>query len=320
MPRQPRNLESHMVYHVICRGNNRDYVLKYDTDKSIYLNILKKYRERYDFEIYSFCIMSNHVHLLLKVRETSLSRIMQGITQSFTQTMNRKYDQSGHIFEGRYFASKCSTLGAIMKTIAYIHLNPVMAGISKTPDYPWSSHYAYAKRDVFKHGVKWIDNQKVMRQLNGNVKIAKKMYNNYIKIFMNETYYPLILDTDIIQEPLSLDHLIKKIKTMKRYSLIDQIIQKANKIYGSRIFGTEHGSKKNLKNSLIVHLQKAVILLNRKLGLISNAEFARRTKTARSKVIRVLNETFNTPEEKNIQNEIITLMEILSIEFNAEIE
>jgi REP element-mobilizing transposase RayT len=256
------------------------------------LETVKKYRKKYDFQIYAFCIMINHVHLLIKVGEIPLSKIMQGITQSFTQKMNRKYDQSGHIFEGRYFASLCGDLGSIMNTIAYIHLNPVKAGVSETPDYEWSSHFAYEKRGLLKQSPEkniWFDSRGLMRQLNGNTKKAKKMYNTYIEMFMNEAYYPEIVDMDIIQEPLTLDLLIKKLEADRKYFLLDQIVAKACEIYGSNIFEVVGARMKKADGMLVDILRKAVILLNKKMKLISNAELARRVRISRSIVVKTLN-------------------------------
>jgi REP element-mobilizing transposase RayT len=83
MARKPRIEYPGGLYHVMCRGNNGEYVLK--EDKSDYIRFIEKYKERYSFKLYAYCIMDNHVHLLIETGAIPLSKIMQGIQQSFTQ-------------------------------------------------------------------------------------------------------------------------------------------------------------------------------------------------------------------------------------------
>jgi len=90
--------------------------------------------------LYAFALMPNHLHLLMETAEIHLSKIMQGLQQSYTAYFNRKYEVEGHLFQGRYKAILCDGDAYLLTLLKYIHLNPVRAKISGRPDeYLWSS-------------------------------------------------------------------------------------------------------------------------------------------------------------------------------------
>ncbi|AJQ28769.1 transposase [Pelosinus fermentans] len=146
MARKPRVHYEDAIYHVMARGNNRDRVFESEEDKAKYLKILADYKERYDFKLYAYVVMDNHVHLLLQVGKDPLAKIMQGIQQRYTQYYNWHHKHSGHVFEQRYKAFICEEESYIMALICYIHQNPVKANILEGINYSWSSHQAYVSR------------------------------------------------------------------------------------------------------------------------------------------------------------------------------
>lgn len=89
MPRKPRVEFPGALYHVMCRGNNGESIFSRESDKSLYFALVKKYKKRFDFRLYAYCIMDNHAHLLVETGEVPLSKIMQGIQQSYTQSFNK---------------------------------------------------------------------------------------------------------------------------------------------------------------------------------------------------------------------------------------
>lgn len=91
--------------------------------------------ERYDFKLYAYCIMDNHVHMLIEVKDVPLSLIMQGIQQSYTQRYNIKYMRGGHVFQQRYKGILCDKEGYLLQLIIYIHNNPVKAGFESQINY-----------------------------------------------------------------------------------------------------------------------------------------------------------------------------------------
>lgn len=145
MARKPRLYYPGGLYHIICRGNNGAYIFEKDKNKLKYLKIIQRYKKRYGFKLYAYVIMSNHVHMLMEQENVSLSKIMQCIQQVYTQYYNKKYQQSGHVFEQRYKAIHCDKDTYLLTLIRYIHQNPIRANIKSGLNYPWSSHHSYIK-------------------------------------------------------------------------------------------------------------------------------------------------------------------------------
>jgi putative transposase len=95
MARKPRIEYEGAFYHVIMRGNQRQRVFKGDDDFQKYISLLAFYKERYKYSLYAYALMINHVHLLIETRQIPLSKILQGINQSYTMYFNRKYKTIG---------------------------------------------------------------------------------------------------------------------------------------------------------------------------------------------------------------------------------
>ncbi|MGI6113886.1 MAG: transposase, partial [Mahellales bacterium] len=125
------------------RGNNRSKVFQTNKDKYLYLDLIKKYKEKYEFKLYSYCILDNHAHLLIEVAKIPLSKIMQSIQQVYTQKFNKTYERTGHAFEQRYKGILCDKESYLLSLIRYIHTNPIKAYVAEGLDYRWSSHREY---------------------------------------------------------------------------------------------------------------------------------------------------------------------------------
>jgi REP element-mobilizing transposase RayT len=137
-------------YHVFARGNNRQKIFRDDMDYFSYLDRIKRYHRRHGFKLYVFALMPNHVHMVIEMIETPLSKIMQGLQQSFTLYFHKRYESVGHVFQGRYGAALCEREEYLLSLVSYIHLNPVFSGLVDFPyDYPWSSHHVYMGENNF---------------------------------------------------------------------------------------------------------------------------------------------------------------------------
>jgi putative transposase len=149
MPRKPRVHFPGAVYHIVARGNNQEKIFANEQDKQFYLRKVKFYRDRYCFELLLFAIMDNHAHMVIKVGQVPLSRIMQSVQQSYAWYHNRLYERCGHVFETRYKAFLCEDDSYLLTLLRYIHRNPLEAGLAAGLDYAWSSHgyYAGSKKD-----------------------------------------------------------------------------------------------------------------------------------------------------------------------------
>lgn len=171
MARKPRVHYEGAIYHVIARGNNRERIFETEEEKSKYLEILTDYKKRYDFQLYAYVIMDNHVHLLLQVGKDPLAKIMQGIQQRYTQHYNWQQKHSGHVFEQRYKAFICEKESYLISLICYIHQNPVRASMLEGMDYRWSSHLLYVRRTPGLVNVEFI-----LNTLNTNTEQAREQY------------------------------------------------------------------------------------------------------------------------------------------------
>ena len=144
MARKPRVFAPGILYHVMVRGNQRQRTFPKDRDYQVYLEKLAGYRKRHGVTIYAYCLMPNHVHLLLECSRVPLSKFMQGVQQSYTQYFNRTYKKVGHLFQGRYKAIVCQKDAYLLELVRYIHLNPVRSKlVSKVAGYAYSGDGAY---------------------------------------------------------------------------------------------------------------------------------------------------------------------------------
>lgn len=144
MARKPRIEFEGALYHVVARGNRKENIFRSKGDYERYLDLLLRYKERYHYRLYAFVLMPNHLHLLMQTADANLSKIMQGLQQSYTAYFNLKYAAVGHLFQGRFKAILCDQDAYLLTLVKYINLNPVRAEIAeRVDDYPWSSHHAY---------------------------------------------------------------------------------------------------------------------------------------------------------------------------------
>ena len=144
MPRPPRVEYAGAFYHVITRGNRRQPIFHKNEDYQKFLGSLGHNVNRYRFHLYAYVLMPNHFHLLLEQEQFPLSRLMQVLLTGYAQWHNRRYQQIGHLFQGRYRALLCAKESYLLELTRYIHLNPVRAKIVESPElYPWSSYQAY---------------------------------------------------------------------------------------------------------------------------------------------------------------------------------
>jgi putative transposase len=151
MPRTARVVFPSMPYHIISRGNNREPIFEDKEDFEKYLEICRRYKDQYEFKLYHWVLMNNHVHLLIETKENhSLSKLMQGINLAYTIWFNRKKGKVGHLWQDRYKSGVIERDTYLLECGRYIERNPVRAGLVKDPrDYPWSSYrvYGYGKGD-----------------------------------------------------------------------------------------------------------------------------------------------------------------------------
>jgi REP element-mobilizing transposase RayT len=183
MARKPRVHFPGALYHVIARGNRHQPIFFDEYDCERYLYLLREYKRRFCFLLYAYVLMENHLHLLMEVEELPLSRIMHDLQFRYTHKFNSRHKKDGHLFQGRYKAILCDRDTYLLELSAYIHLNPVRAGIIENPrDYRWSSYGAYVKKDVGS----LVDENFLLSLFSKNKADARQAYAGFVESRIRE--------------------------------------------------------------------------------------------------------------------------------------
>ena len=133
------------MFHVTQRGNDRRPIFLDDNDRTRYLAILGRALERHEERVHAYCLLTNHVHLLLQAGERPLSSLMHVLGFRYARWFNDRWAHCGHLFQGRYYSGFIAGGAQLMLVLRYIHLNPVLAGLVADPtEHRWSSHRAYS--------------------------------------------------------------------------------------------------------------------------------------------------------------------------------
>jgi REP element-mobilizing transposase RayT len=173
MPRKPRENQAGGIYHVFARGNNRERIYLDDIDRRLYLHGLEAVAVRSRWRALSYCLMNNHVHLLVETRDPNLSEGMRLLQGAYAQRFNQRHDRVGHVFQGRYGAVSMRTDGQVCTVAAYIASNPVIAGLCRAPEeWEWSSFRSTAAGQT----PAWMDDSKLLAFFDPQPEIARRRY------------------------------------------------------------------------------------------------------------------------------------------------
>jgi putative transposase len=179
MPRCARKKGEYEIYHVIQRGNEKKPIFYDDKDRKRYLEILQKNQAKYDFKIYAYCLMDNHVHLLMASNGSDISQVMKSINVSYVMYINRTYVRCGHLFQDRFRSEIIADDAYALQVSKYIHLNPVKAGLVANPEkYQWSSYVEYMEKPQVIDRL--VDRSFVLGILDSDLSSARKQYLEYM--------------------------------------------------------------------------------------------------------------------------------------------
>lgn len=144
MPRKARKKSESGIYHILMRGINRQVIFEDEDDYFKFLQTIDKYKEQSGYEVYAYCLMDNHVHLLLKIGQEPLEQVMRRICGSYVYWYNTKYQRIGYLFQDRFKSEVVENDSYFLTVLRYIHQNPMKAGLVKSPEqYQWSSMREY---------------------------------------------------------------------------------------------------------------------------------------------------------------------------------
>ena len=188
MPRKARIWYPNSIMHITIRGNRKEKIFRKTIDYIVYKKILIECLEHFnnEYEILSYVLMSNHVHLQIKTHELHIGMFMQRLNQSYAKYFNNKYNYLGHLFQERYLSKIIDSDAYLIELSRYIHLNPVRARMVKSAElYRWSSYQIY----IGKKKEKFINSDLILswcKEKNNNN--PNEVYKNYVeKIFHNST-------------------------------------------------------------------------------------------------------------------------------------
>ena len=146
MPRKHREEVEGGTYHVYARGNAKQLIFLDDQDRQTYLFLLRRVIQEQGWQCLAYCLMDNHVHLLIETPRANLGRGMQRLHSAYAQFFNERHDRVGHLFQGRYGAVRIQTDEQLGTTLAYIAANPVRSGLCRqAAEWRWGSYHHAVK-------------------------------------------------------------------------------------------------------------------------------------------------------------------------------
>lgn len=172
MPRKARKVSNTRIYHIILRGNDKQDIFFEEQDYKKFIKEISNTKEKYKYELFAYCLMTNHVHLILFDKNDNLSKTIQSLSVSYSSYFSKKYDKIGHLFQNRFFSKCVETREYLIQLCRYIHQNPVKAKISDIQEYRWSSYQEYIKDEK-------IVETKTIMSIFGDTKI--KAIRNFIE-------------------------------------------------------------------------------------------------------------------------------------------
>ena len=250
MARCPRKKSYIKVYHIIIRGINKQDIFLDNQDLIKFKKEIKRVKEKYQFKIYSYAFMSNHVHLIIKDENENLELIMKSLMVSYSNYFNKKYERSGHLFENRFKSYAIEDQSYLKNVVRYIHKNPENAGLKP---YIWTSYYEYISNKP-----NLIEINQVMSLFENNIENFKAYHDIYEKKQDYDKNYELISklqDEDaikLIQEVLKEQNLIKfqNYDKAKKNEAISKIlkIEGITKVQIARILGINRKTINRIEN------------------------------------------------------------------------
>ena len=176
MPRKARIISQTNVYHIILRGINKQIIFEEEEDFQYFVSILSKCKEICEYKIYAYCLMNNHIHLLMKKGTEPLAKIFKRICDRYVYWYNRKYNRIGPLFQDRFRSEPVETEEYFLTVVRYILQNPVKAGmVSSVNQYKWCNYAAFYSEKNFS------DTEKVLSFFSG-----KEQFISFINAEISE--------------------------------------------------------------------------------------------------------------------------------------
>jgi REP element-mobilizing transposase RayT len=166
-------------YHITARGNHRNNIFRDEEDFQVYLTMVEEallYYANNNYQIMTYCLMDNHVHLMIKTHTKPLGLLISRIHSIYTKYFNKKYNYTGHLFQDKYFSELIKDDSQLLETSRYVHLNPVRAKMVEKPEeYKWSSYFML----IGKSPKKLVSSEIILSYFNNKDK--HKLYKEFVE-------------------------------------------------------------------------------------------------------------------------------------------
>ncbi len=247
MARKARDISSSGVYHVILRSINQQQIFEDRDDFIKFIYILSDCQKKYDFEIYAYCLMSNHIHILISYSKGTPGPVLQSIGVRFVTWYNKKYQRFGHLFQGRFISRAVESKNYFFRALFYIHENPVKAHICRhAAEYPWSSYSSYLGQNNF---LLDINTQKAI-SLAGSAAELHRYWNDY--------------SISLLENPdrANTDESIFEIPSIQKSLIDERALHQFSSITGCRSPSDFQNLPRPLRNEYIHKLHEAHLSYN----------------------------------------------------------
>ncbi|BBB90071.1 MAG TPA: transposase [Methylomusa anaerophila] len=199
MPRQGRRLSESKIYHVMIRGNEKKNIFLNDEDKIHFLDTLCEKNKERRYTVYAYCLMDNHVHLLINEGSDEIAKIMKRINTSYAYYFNKKYCRIGHLFQDRFKSEAIESDAYLLLAVRYLHNNPVKAGIVESAaEYKWSSYNIYVQKSIQPCVV---DREFILKLFADDIESAIRLFEEYSNTQSDEQFIDLAKE-EIAAKPI----------------------------------------------------------------------------------------------------------------------
>lgn len=148
MPRHKREYGQSGIYHIIIRGNDKQSIFLDDFDYKLMLTKIEKYSKELKIQVYAYCLLDNHVHLLIGNGNEYMSKFMLKLNTSYSRSFNIKYERTGHLFQGRYLSKPIEDDKTLKTVVRYILQNPEKIGLGNCDEYVWNSFQEIVSKEI----------------------------------------------------------------------------------------------------------------------------------------------------------------------------
>lgn len=213
MSKYLREFSNSKIYHIIIKGIDEGTIFYDDEDRNVFLNKLKITKKKFKYKILTYCLMNNHVHLVISIENENLSKGIQSLIIRYASYFNRKYDRKGPFVQNRFNSKKVESQRYFLEVCRYVHRNPEKAGIEKTDKYKWSSYHEYIGKEII------IDRKFLMHYLGNDI----NYFTEYTTKKESKLEINRLAEFEMIRK-LSDDFVVKIILDKLKFSSVDEII------------------------------------------------------------------------------------------------